>query len=156
MTLIQEWIVITLLWTIRISTTVSVIKNIWKVRLSCSKYLSSIQRRWHRSFLIYCKSHVIILNSFCKVTSFILTCSSSICCVDMVWINIKYCCKVLNTCIDHFQFLICTSSHIVSTSILIIKLHQAITVVNRWLKQTFFKITWCSDEKCLPMVVVLF
>jgi len=69
------------------------------------------------SFLILLKSHMIIFNSFGKVSSLILTCTSSISSIDVIRIDFQYCCEVFDTLINLAKLFKSTASDIISSSI---------------------------------------
>lgn len=85
---------------------------------------------WDRAFLIFLKSHMIVLNGFCEITSLVLTCTTCICCIDMIGINFKNSCEIIYALFELPDLFKGTPSYIVCSRILRIKLHQWITVLN--------------------------
>jgi hypothetical protein len=94
-------------------------KNV--VHVSHSDFSASIRR--HRPLLIFLESHVIIFDSFCKVSPLVLASTSSISGIDMIRIDLKNCCEIINALLELPNLFECASSYVVSPSILGVKMH---------------------------------
>jgi hypothetical protein len=97
--------------------------------------------------LVLLESHIIIINSLGKVASFVLTGSPRIGSIDVVWIDIQHCCKVLNALINLAEFLEWASSDVVCSCIVWIKLHQLVAVLNGFSKPPLLEERRGSDEE---------
>lgn len=84
---------------------------------SITNIFSNTRLIYFQTSLINRKSHVIILNSLCKVRSLVLTSSSRISSIDMIRINIQNSCKVINRLLNLTLLFICTAPNIISACV---------------------------------------
>ena len=139
----------TLVWRILpvwIPASMSLIQYTGEIGLRSSETLPSIQVGRHSSLFIHCKSHVVIINGLGEIASFVLTSTSRVCCIDMVWIDIQNGCEIFNTFIDIFLLFISAPPHVVSTCIRIIKFHESVAIFDGSLEISFLEIAWSSNE----------
>lgn len=73
-----------------------------------------------RSLLVFLQSHVVIFNGLCKVTSFILTRSSSICRIYMVRVNLEHDCEIFDGLVNLAQFLEGASSDVIRACVALV------------------------------------
>ena len=66
---------------------------------------------------------MIIFDSFCEIPPLVLASTSSICGVDMIWVDLKNCGEIINALLELTDFFECTTSNVVSSCILAVKLH---------------------------------
>ena len=123
---------------------------------SITNIFSNTRLTYLQTSLINRKRHVIILNSFCKVRSFVFTSSSSISSINMIRIDIQNCCEVINSSLNLALLFISTAPDIISASVPRINIsfllcgrssnqfHQRVTIFNSLIQIAVLEIVTCS------------
>ena len=123
---------------------------------SITNIFSNTRLTYLQTSLIDRKRHIIILNCFCKIRSFVFTRSSSISSIHMIRIDIQNCCEIINRSLNLALLFISTTSDIISASVPRIDIsfllsgrscnqfHQRVTILNSLIQIAVLKIVTCS------------
>lgn len=98
------------------------------VHISDSDFATPI--RGYGPLLIFFERHIIVFNGFSKVSPFVFTCSTGICGIDVIGIDLKHGGKIVNTLFQLAQFFKSAATDIESTRILRVQLHQRVAVLD--------------------------
>lgn len=79
---------------------------------------------------------MVILYSFCKVPSFILTRTSGVSCINVIGVNLQDCSEIVYALLQFSQFLKGAPTDVKSTGILLVEFHQRIAVLDGLRKPT--------------------
>ena len=109
----------------------------------------------HGSLFVDGERHVVVIDSLREVSPLVFTSSSGVRRIDVVRVDLEHRGEVLNTLVCLVKLFKCASSHIVSSSMQIIQLHQPVAILYRLLEKSLLEIAGGPDEQCLAMVGVL-
>jgi len=137
-----------------ISRCIGEIKHVRNVRLGGSQGCPPVDIRRQSPLLVDGQCHVVVFDGFSEVPSLVLTSTTSIGCVYVSRVNLQDFGEVINTLINHLQLLEGTAADVVSTSVHVVQLHQAVAVVDRLLEHLLLQIAGSSNEQGLPMICI--